>query len=429
MNRKGMSLLLCLVLLVPLYTVVFANERTAEENRNIILFSNHLDEVRNQLWAEDILHLQNELPKLHKNLFYTITKDEFLEMTNALLEDVGTLENPQVFVRLGEIIAAVGDAHTTIDYWDGHLYPLSFWLLSGDLYIIDTSDEYDDMRYAKVLLINGIGIEDIIWQLTSLIPHENENWLTAILPEFIQKPIFMYGLGLIPDESRTLFTIEKDGEVKTYTVDILNYQGAVQYFHNHTGNSLTGAFDVYYAYEYMAADHLLYLQYNVCADAQTQSFVDFCTDMFAYMDDLAIDTIVVDLRNNKGGNSEIFNAFTDEINGYMKRHPETTLYIAIGRNTFSSGVFALLRTKKAVPEAIVIGQATGGAVDGYGDTRSFVLPTSQLPVTYSTKHFELSDQYQYSGDPLEYMPDIVVPVTIEDFCNGTDPVLDYIRAN
>jgi len=115
-----------------------------------------------------------------------------------LLEDVGTLENPQVFVRLGEIIAAVGDAHTTIDYWDGHLYPLSFWFFGGDLYIVDTSGEYDDMRYAEVLQINGIGIKDIIQQLTRLIPHENENWPAAMLPEFIQKPVYMYGLGLFP---------------------------------------------------------------------------------------------------------------------------------------------------------------------------------------------------------------------------------------
>jgi len=226
-----------------------------------------------------------------------------------------------------------------------------------------------------------------------------------------------------------LLTVEKDGEVKTYSVDILNYQEAVQYFHNHTGSKLSGAFSAYYAYEYMAADHLLYLQYNVCADVQAQSFTDFCMDMFENMDDLAIDTIVVDLRNNKGGNSEIFNAFTDEIDDYMRRNTGAALYIAIGRNTFSSGMFALLRIKKAAPEAIVIGEATGCTVDGYGDTRSFILPNSQLPVTYSTKYFELSRQYNYMGDPVEYMPDIVVPVTIEDFCNGTDPVMDYIFAN
>ena len=427
MLRKTAAL--CITLLILFGTASSADQSTAEDNRRIILFNDYHNEVRNRLWVEDIRYLQKELPKLHKNLFHSMSEDAFAAMTDALIGDVDTLTNPQIFVRLGQIIAAAGDAHTTIDYWDGCLYPLSFWLFGGDVYIVDTDDAYGELRCAKVLEINGIAIGEVILQLAGLIPHENENWLMAVLPQYIQKPLFLFGLGLIPDENSTVFTVEKDGAVNEVTVDILDYQGAVQYDSGHPGTKLTGGSGAYYAYEYMPGDQILYLEYNVCADAPDLSFADFCAAMFMDMEALDVNTVVVDLRNNTGGNSEIFNAFTQKIGSYMNEHADTKLYVAVGRRTFSSGIFAILRIMEAAPGAVVIGEPTGGSVDGYGDTRSLALPNSRLPVTYCTKYFELSRRYGYSGDPAAYAPDILVRATIEDYCGGTDPLMAYIRAH
>jgi hypothetical protein len=49
--------------------------------------------------------------------------------------------------------------------------------------------------------------------------------------------------------------------------------------------------------------------------------------------------------------------------------------------------------------AVVVGEATGGVVDCYGDVRSFRLPNCQIPVYYSTKYFQLGKVYGYkNGD-------------------------------
>jgi hypothetical protein len=329
-------------------------------------------------------------------------------------------------VELNKIVASIGDAHTSINYWDGYSYPLKFWIFDGDVYVVNADTGLEKMRFSQVLKIDGVDIDVILERLTSLISHENESWVSAMLPSYLQSPVYMYGLGVIRNENEAVFTVEKDGEVQDFTVSALEYGESADFVDKDTEDALVGVYDKYYDYEYLPDDRAICFEYNVCADMESLSFADFNKEMFDSIEQKDIDKVIIDLRSNSGGNSEILNPFTKRLKSYLAKNPDIKVYILVGRNTFSSGMFAIYRIKESAPDAVSVGEPTGGALDCYGDVRTINLPNSQIIVGYSTKYFEFSKDFSYKNEGVgTFQPDILLQPTIEDYKSGTDVVLDY----
>jgi hypothetical protein len=436
MRKKRFTLLLSVAVLLSitlLLTTYFGSEQVAQgktANREVILKNDNTNEERNQLLTEDIKYFKKELPKRHKNLFHTITKQEFNDRTDELIGKIDQLNNKQVFTELNKIIASVGDAHTTVNYWDGYSYPLQFRMFGSEVYVVNADTSLEGMMFSKVIKIDGIEINSIIEKLKPLISHENESWERAKLPSYLQAPVFMYGLGIIKDENKAVFTVQKDGNEQDYTVSSLEYGKTANFVNKKTEDVLIGYYNKYYDYKYMSGNKALYFQYNVCADMENRKFADFNKEMFEVIEKNKVEKVIIDLRNNSGGNSEILNPFTKRLKSYIAKNAKVKVYILVGRNTFSSGMFAIYRVKESAPEAISVGEPTGGALDCYGEVKTLNLPNSQLPVSYSTKYFKFSNEFKYKNKGVgTFLPDRPIQPTIEDFKNGTDVVLNFALTN
>lgn len=436
MKKKRFTLLLSVAVLLSvtlLLTTYFGSEKVAQgktTNREVILYNDNTNSERNRLLTEDIKYFKTELPKRHKNLFHKITKQEFNNRTDALLEKVDQLNNKQVFTELNKIIASVGDAHTTINYWDGYSYPLQFQMFGSEVYIVNADTSLEGMMFSKVTKIDGIEIDSIIEKLKTLISHENDSWEMKNITSYLQAPVFMYGLGIIKDETKAVFTVEKDGKIQEFTVSSLEYGKTADFVNKKTEDVLNGYYDKYYDYKYMPDSKALYFQYNVCADMENRKFADFNKEMFQVIEKNKVEKLIIDLRNNSGGNSEILNPFTKRLKSYIAKNPKVKVYTLVGRSTFSSGMFAIYRVKEAAPKAISVGEPTGGALDCYGEVKTFNLPNSQLPISYSTKFFELSKSFKYKNKGVgTFLPDRSIQPTIEDYKNGRDVVLKFALAN
>lgn len=432
MRTKPFILLISITLLLSVAACSGSGENTVDKsiNRKVILKNDNTNEERNLLMTEDIMFFKQELPKLHKNLFSNITKKEFNDLTDQLIDKVDQLDNKQVFAELNEIVASIGDAHTTINIWDGYSYPLQFWIFDGNAYVVNADASLEEMIFSQILKIDGVDIDIVMEQLTTFISHENESWVLAMLPSYLQSPIYMYSQGIVQKENEAVFTVQKDGEVRDYTVLALEYGKSANFVNKKTEDILIGRYNKYYDYEYLPDHKAFCFEYNVCADMESRSFVDFNKEMFDIIEDNEVDKIIIDLRNNTGGNSEILNPFTRSLKSYIAENANVRVYILVGRNTFSSGMFAIYRVKESAPEAVSVGESTGGALDCYGEVRTINLPNSQVPISYSTKYFEFSKDFGYKNDGVgTFLPDISIQPTIEDYKSGTDAVLDYILAN
>jgi hypothetical protein len=405
-------------------------EATKEDNRRIVLQNDASNEQRNILLKEDIQYFAKEFPNLHKNPFSILPKDEFYQKTDHLIKNINKLNNTEVFVELNKIIASVGDAHTTINYWDGYRYPLKFWIFGEHVYVVNADTTLEEMLFSKVIKINGIDIEKITKDLSALISHENESWLKAMLPQYLESPVYMYGLGIIPNEEETLFTIEKEGKLEEHMVSTLKFGETADFIDQETENMFIGNYTNNYEYSYFADYSTLYFKYNACVEMESERFKDFNNRMFKEMSANTVDKIVIDLRNNTGGNSEILNPFTKQLKTYLSKNPDVKVYILIGRLTFSSGMFAIYRTIEAAPKAVSVGEPTGGAIDGYGEVKQTSLPHCKIPLSYSIKYFEFSKNFSYKNPGIRtFLPEVLVEASFEDYQLGNDRVLKYALEN
>jgi adenylate kinase len=432
MRTKIFTLLIGVVVLLSVTACSGNGENTMSKstNRKVVLQNDNTNEERNLLMAEDIAFFKQELPKRHKNPFSIITQKEFNDLTDQLIGKIDQMNNKKVFVELNKIIASIGDAHTSINIWDGYNYPLQFWIFDGKVYVVNADTSFEEMMFSQILKIDGVDIDSVIDQLTTLISHENESWVSAMLPNYLQAPVYMCGLGIVQNENEAVFTVEKDGEVKDFTVSALEYGNNPNFVNKNTKDILIGKYDKYYDYQYLPEHKAFYFEYNVCADMDNLKFADFNKEMFDSIEENDIEKIIIDLRSNSGGNSEILNPFTKRLKSYISKNPNVKVCTLVGRNTFSSGMFAIYRIKESAPEAISVGESTGGALDCYGEVKTINLPNSQIPISYSTKYFEFSKNFSYKNDGVgTFLPDVSIQPTINDYRNGADVVLDYVLAN
>ena len=69
----------------------------------------------------------------------------------------------------------------------------------------------------------------------------------------------------------------------------------------------------------------------------------------------------------------------------------------------------------------IIGEATRGKPNAFGEVGTFRLPNSQLTVTYSKKFFTTMP-----GDPLSLFPEWFVELSSSDYLNGRDRAMEAI---
>lgn len=397
------------------------------DNRKIILSSDYTNEKRNELLIADINFFRKQLTDKHKNLFHNVTKEEFDANVDTLISAVGELTNKQIFVEMNKIIASIGDAHTGMNYWDGFTYPLEFYCFNDGIYVIEADISLEDVLYAKVIKINGIDIDIITEELKALISYENEYWAKERIPDYLMHPVYMYGLGIIPDEEKTEFEFEAlNGEIIKKEINILGYGEEMHPINANIQERNVHIFEQfredYYWYEYLNDDKVLYFKYNVCENMK-KTFKDFNNKMFESIKDYDIEKFVIDLRHNYGGNSAIINPFLESIQKLASDNPLMKIYVITGRQTFSSGVMAVMDIKEKVP-VIIVGESTGGSPNSYGEVENFKLPNSKIPVYYSVKYFQLT-----KDGATTISPDINIEPEIHDYINNNDVVMKYIKGD
>ena len=172
----------------------------------------------------------------------------------------------------------------------------------------------------------------------------------------------------------------------------------------------------------------MYIQYNKCFskeypypgyDKELPSFKEFEQKIFNLLNSKSIKKLIVDLRFNNGGNSIQGTEFINK----LSTHPINTkghLYVVIGERTYSSAILNTLDFKKNT-NAIIVGEATSGKPNHFGEVKSFILPNSKIKTYYSTKYFKRS-----TNNTNTITPDIKIVNSFTDFKAGKDNVLNWI---
>lgn len=389
-------------------------------------------------WIEDIDLLRDTLTNYHKNLFFNISKGDFYENIEKLKNIIDKLDYNDMKVEISRIVASVGDAHTAVKLPMKYILPFEFYWFEDGIYVVYAVPKYKKLEHLKVIEINNMPIKEIIDELTEIISHENTSYLKANIVYYIQAIELLYGLLIVDNIDSCIMKFEGlNGEITTekiYSIDTIKYS-ELKSQENGIGAEINNKdikvikIPMYrknsnenYWFEYLENDNLIYFKYNSCREGVNESIESFIANLIILIEKTSNKKLVIDLRNNTGGDSRLLEPFIDYIKNNNYINKKGNLFVVIGRDTFSSALLNAFDFKNNT-SVILIGEPTGGKPNCYGEIEKFTLPNSKFIVTYSTEYYKLIDD-----DKCESLvPDINIEIGIRDFINGKDPVLEYLK--
>ncbi len=380
---------------------------------------------RIQRWQEDIDELAAELPHLHKNLFFKLSEKDFKQEIHKLTDELPDLDDEEVIWRLSQIVASVGDAHTALRYKTQIAFPFTLYWFKQGIYTINTVPEYREILNCRLAKVNFLPIEEVIGALKRGISHENLAQIKNSAPYYVTMPEYLYGANLIRAKDSAVFTFENEqGHQLQVNIRAVSLDTKPTWIVSDRDEDDLPLYrqnkDKYYSFTYLNNQKTMYVLYNSCQMIKEQPFKEFVKEVFEHVDSHPVERFIVDLRNNGGGNSAIFSPLLKEIKQREELNQQDKLFVILGRRTFSSAILNALQLKNQT-NATFFGEPTGGRPNHYGEIRNIMLKHSHIQVSYSTKYFTHS---QLDTDSLH--PDFIVEVSILDYLNRKDPVLEQI---
>jgi len=394
-------------------------------------------------WRADLRYVAEELPRRHPNLFYRMTEASWDSAVAAVDRGIDTMSLNQALVAFMQLVALPRDGHTTINpMFDraigARYYPVQLEWFEDGVFVRSAAPQLAAIVGARVVRVGRVTTEQALAAVASTLPHENEWWLRAWGPGRLMIPEIMDGLGLVEDPERMVLVVERDGRqenVELHPAGRFEPQGhnPMDAIDRSGWLDMRGAAEPAlwlrqpgwpYWMEYVNADSTLYVSYRavVSIDNHPRSNTEFWRGVFAATDSLPLARLVLDLRENIGGNS-FFNR--QVIRGIVARPAldrADRLFVIIGSRTFSAAMNLVLDLERWT-NATFVGEPTGNATVFFGDHLSLVLQGSGITVNVSSLPW-------YPDDPRDHrdsiVPRIYAPLASGDYRDNKDPAMRAI---
>jgi hypothetical protein len=402
-----------------------------------------LDDKSVGLWKEDLNYLIRMIKQTHPNPFFSGNEDEFNQMSQWIDANIQYMNRDQLILSFMRLVALVGvngnDGHTGLwPYREPvgfHLYPLRLYLFEDGLYIVD-AEPNKELIGARVDSINGHTTEKLLKLIDPFISRDGPMWVKSWAPIHLISREFQQVLGFSGKNGRSDFALTKNG--KSFSVE-LNSITHTDY-HDHfpmylwqgilpfsDSPSYLNPKDAYYWYEELTENRSLYFQYNAITTENKEGIKldTFITEFVKKIDSGTIDRLIIDLRLNGGGDNTVYKNLLNFLieNPFFKE--EGRLFVLIGRATFSAGI-NFVTDVELKTNAILMGEATGGSPNQYGDAKGVVLPNSGVKFRVSTQYWNKAGTNDHRQ---EHKPHLSLPLLSSDYFSGKDRlikmVLDY----
>lgn len=394
-------------------------------------------------WQEDIHFVASAMKRIHPHLFHDITEQSFQREVSALTRAIPDLTDNEIIAGLLKISALTRDWHTQIisknlsDLW----YPIRVARMQDGLFITATSPEYAQCLGARLLSIGKCSARNAFARLKRVTAHDNAYSQRYFASMFFSIPSVLNGLHINDslDSLRLVISplvgepreacisanpFDSDDNLSWYwqqeaapTTESVNITTHVEHLPLYWKNT-----DRYYWFEFLEQHKAIYLGFNMTLNEDEESFVDFVSRLWDFVDCQKVERLIIDLRHNLGGDHDLVPPL---IEGILCREPinrRDHLFVIIGpKNVSASSHFAFWLEEKAQPT--FVGEPTGARPNQYADPEHLRLPNSQLRLMVSKifwKHASIKDDRQW------IQPQIMAGFRSADYFNLVDPAMDKV---
>ena len=374
-----------------------------------------------QAFDTDLTLLQQQLPLIHPH----VDVQAWDLAVAQLREKLPTLNEDQADAGFMELVASLGNrnGHTGIFPLDPgnsrafHEYPFLVYEFADGVYVIGQLDGHH-LVGARLTAVGGIPIAQLLARLARLVPHDNTtSGIRNVGGMYLLSEEVLTGLGIVPSFD---FTLRSGSQVERKPTPV----SARAYSRAFGGigppmwpNGVAYAADrrAETRVSRLAHGHVVYLAYNTT----TVDTSGVAGRVVRLASKPKVRRVVVDLRNNRGGDNRTYSPLLHALKGLARKHKK--LVVLAGRATFSAAA-NFMGDLEAATRYLLVGENSGGAPNLYGDVEPLDLPKSGLRVEIATTWWVKSRLG--ANDPrVTFHPDVVVAATGRSWFAGHDPAL------
>ncbi len=396
--------------------------------------------TRDQGWRADLAFLAREIKRRAYAPFLEISEPEFDAAVARLAEDVPGLSDFQILAGMMRLLRPLGDGHAfilpAVDNKDAQLgLPVKFYQFTEGLFVTAASEAYRQLVGAQVLSVDGRPVDEVLAAVEPLISRDNDQQVTWIGPEVLRWTPLIHALGLISDPGQATLTV-RFGDQATGTVAV---ESVVDPYTRLTAPRPPGWIslpdtvgapmplylrnsDAPYWFEYLPAGAVVYFQFNGVGDQPLEAIAAFCERLFTFIANHQVSKLVIDLRWNGGGNTYLVQPLLHRLIGCTKINQRGSLYVIIGRGTFSAAQNTATAIERET-NAIFVGEPTGSRPNFIGETVPFTLP-------YSKALANVADLYWQTSWPMDHRPwiapELYAPPSFEAYSQNRDPAMEAV---
>ncbi len=397
---------------------------------------------RDEGWRTDLRFLTREIKRRGWNLFPRIgTEVEFDAQVKRINDAIPNLTDPQIEIEMLKLMRRVGDGHSNLfgsrerKEWLETI-PVLFYMFEEGLFIVASDPKHKDLLGSQVLKFGGRSVDEIVKVIQATSSEDNKIWIKQIAPYRMRHLPLLHAAGAIPDANKVELNLRgMDGKERTVTLttdmtqpNIWNTKPNPPEWVN-LPQTLGTPVPLYlknaganYWFEYLPDNKTVYFGFNSVRNDEKESLAAFSERLFKFVNENAVEKLVIDMRWNNGGNTNLLTPLVQGLIKNEKINRRGKLFVIIGRRTFSAAQNASTFFERYT-NATFVGEPTGASPNFVGEEDPFVLPYSKIAANVSHLYW----QSAFPQDQRTWIaPQIYVPPTFEAYRMNRDAALEAI---
>ena len=409
---------------------------------------------------QDLQFLFEKLESIHPSLYHYTSKQQIDERRIALEKE---LDHPMTRLEFARkaipVVTMLQDGHTSLGFpkeervsffkKGGKIFPLDVLIRENKIFI--SSSPYDsDLLYSEILSINGISTSEVLENLRHYVSAELDFYRDVRVQMAFRGLLwYFYGWDQLFDLQLSRYGLVSNRKINGKSEQELR-----------EANKKRGEQQTNKPFSFYKRDNIGIIDFR--SMSEMEKFDEFLDSTFTVIKNEYITNLIVDIRRNGGGNSQmgdmLINYITDKpyqqidrveiknsaevpqtsqnkidtitvIENKSLKKPKNPKYKFTGKTylltshvTFSSANM-LADAFKCYQMGTIVGEETGGVLTAFGDLISIKLPNTQLQAGCAYKKFT----HPCADDTLHGVkPDVEIVPTLEDIQNRKDPAMEYV---
>jgi len=381
------------------------------------------------LWQEDFQFLKTKVEKTVPTYQIPNIKKAFDEIYDACQISDMSNRKEEIVLSLQQLLNTLNDEGCNVPLFQKgielEILPIKTYWFNDGLFVLDASDENNDIVGQQIVKINGTDIEDVFNKLKSFLNADNKYYKKHLFQAYGFMPSFLkkVGFGQSNDEVTLQFASGITKKVKSSSIN--DYVKLSRGLPNDEVFSLTKSDhkgDNYWL-EMIPNSKTLFVQMQQISNNDNgSSFSSFINQVKALIQNKKADKLILDLRYGGGGNGFKLKSFTDLLRDSNSINQKGNLFVLTSKATRGT-LLELASILKLNTKAILVGEPTAEGVNTVGDIKYITLPNSGIKMSLTHTFWPTS----WKNDTRKFLlPDKQVVFNYSDITQEKDPWLKAV---